>query len=126
MNNKRIGAALLALAAAAAFAGCTSANVTKPSLTDVKTVVVIYAENRSFDNLYGHFPGANGLQNVTAANSQQLDRDGSVLATLPKIWTGLTATGVTPAITEAMTANLPNTPFAIDDPKGFNTQLNVT
>ena len=25
-----------------------------------------------------------------------------------------------------MTANLPNTPFAIDDPNGFNTQLNVT
>ena len=34
--------------------------------TDIETVVVIYAENRSFDNLYGNFPGANGLANATA------------------------------------------------------------
>ena len=72
-----------------------------------QNVVVIYAENRSFDNLYGNFPGANGLQNATAANSVQKDRDGSTMATLPKIWGGLTATGITPAVTEAMTANLP-------------------
>lgn len=89
-------------------------------------MVVIYAENRSFDNLYGNFPGANGLQNVTAANAQQLDRDGSVLKTLPTIWTGLTATGVTSAVSKAMTTNLPNAPFAIDDPAGFNTALSVT
>ena len=87
---------------------------------------MIYAENRSFDNLYGNFPGANGLQNVTAASAQQLDRDGSVLATLPPIWGGLTGTGVTPAVTEAMTARLPNSPFAIDDPAGFNTPLSLT
>jgi phospholipase C len=28
-------------------------------LAKVKTIVVIYAENRSFDHLYGFFPGAN-------------------------------------------------------------------
>jgi len=39
-------------------------------------VVVIYAENRSFDNLYGGFPGANGLQNLTPAQYAQVDRDG--------------------------------------------------
>jgi len=33
----------------------------------IETVVVIYAENRSFDNLYGFFPGANGLLHVPAA-----------------------------------------------------------
>ena len=27
----------------------------------IQTVVVIFGENRSFDNLYGYFPGANGL-----------------------------------------------------------------
>lgn len=26
-------------------------------LGQIETVVVIYAENRSFDNLYGYFPG---------------------------------------------------------------------
>ncbi len=32
-----------------------------PDLKAIDTVVVIYAENRSFDNLYGNFPGADGL-----------------------------------------------------------------
>ncbi len=99
--------------------------VSTPPLSQIKNVVVIYAENRSFDNLYGNFPGANGLQNVTAANAQQLDRDGSVLPTLPPIWNGLTAAGVTPVITQAMTAQLPNAPFAIDAAQGFNTPLTV-
>ena len=88
-------------------------------------MVVIYAENRSFDNLYGSFPGANGLQNVTPANSTQRDRDGSVLKELPPIWNGLTAKGVTPPVTQAQTEHLPNQPFAIDDAKGFNTPLSV-
>ncbi|MBS0518151.1 MAG: acid phosphatase [Proteobacteria bacterium] len=96
-----------------------------PGIDDIQTVVVIYAENRSFDNLYGSFPGADGLQNVTEANSRQLDRNGSVLQELPPVWGGLTAKGVTPAVTEAQTAHLPNKPFAIDDPAGFNTGPDV-
>jgi acid phosphatase len=126
MNNKLVCVVPLAAALALGLYACGGDDHQDNDISSVKNVVVIYAENRSFDNLYGHFPGANGLQNVTAANSRQLDRDGSVLATLPSIWTGLTAKGVTPAISEAMTANLPNAPFAIDDPNGFNTQLNVT
>ena len=95
-------------------------------INNIETVVIIYAENRSFDNLYGSFPGADGLLNVAATNSTQRDRDGSVLKELPPAWGGLTAKGVTPPVTEAQTAHLPNQPFAIDDPKGFNTGLNVT
>lgn len=125
MNKKLVCAVPLAATVAFGLYAC-GGDDHHDDISSVKNVVVIYAENRSFDNLYGHFPGANGLQNVTAANSQQLDRDGSVLTTLPTIWGGLTATGVTPAITAAMTTNLPNAPFAIDDPKGFNTALNVT
>ncbi|WP_368735459.1 alkaline phosphatase family protein, partial [Klebsiella aerogenes] len=45
------------------------------SLNLIDTVVVIYAENRSFDNLYGSFPGADGLQGVSVAALTQLDRD---------------------------------------------------
>ena len=96
-----------------------------PGINTIDTVVVIYAENRSFDNLYGHFPGANGLQNVTPENSLQLDRDGTPLKELPPVWDGLTAKGVTPPVTQAQTEHLPNKPFAIDDPKGFNTPLGV-
>jgi acid phosphatase len=95
------------------------------SLAKIETVVIIYAENRSFDNLYGSFPGANGLQNATPENSTQVDRDGSILKELPPVWGGLTPERVTPAVTQAQTEHLPNRPFAIDDRNGLNAPLNV-
>src|SRR5437867_8520545 len=94
-------------------------------LDDIETIVVLYAENRSFDNLYGRFPGANGLSQLTPADYLQGDRDGSVLEELPPVWGGLTEKGVVPAVTQAQTQHLPNAPFAIDDPKGLNTSVNV-
>ncbi|MGA8610778.1 MAG: acid phosphatase [Xanthobacteraceae bacterium] len=119
--------AILAAALPGLLAGEAAARDKGPrGIQKINTVVIIYAENRSFDHLYGSFPGANGLQNVTPANSTQRDRDGSVLKELPPIWTGLTAKGVTPPVTQAQTERLPNQPFAIDDAKGFNTPLGVT
>ena len=44
---------------------------------------------------------------------------------MPPVWGGLTAKGVTPPVTQAQTEHLPNKPFAIDDPNGFNTPLGV-
>ena len=96
-----------------------------PTIAKIKNVVVIVLENHSFDNLYGLFPGANGLQNVTPMNSTQLDRDGSVLNELPPIWGGLTAEGVVPVINQIQTEHLPNKPFAVDDPKKLNASLSV-
>ena len=52
-------------------------------LENIRNIVVIYAENRSFDNLYSFFPGANGLAHISLAKSVQRDRDGSVLKELP-------------------------------------------
>lgn len=119
--------AAVAAATLGALAGCAETPAqARPTLSDVRNIVVIYAENRSFDNLYGRFPGANGLQNVTNTSAVQRDRDGKPLATLPPIWGGLTQAGVAPAVTEAMTERLPNAPFAIDDPQGFDTSLQVT
>jgi phospholipase C len=92
----------------------------------IETLVVIYAENRSFDNLYGRFPHADGISKERLARAAQRDRDGRVLKQLPPVWDGLTAKGVTPAITQAQTEHLPNRPFAIDDPRGFNAGLGVT
>ncbi|HEY6831910.1 MAG TPA: acid phosphatase [Pseudolabrys sp.] len=115
----------LALAVPALAVGAAHAQAPRTGLEAIDTVVVIYAENRSFDNLYGHFPGANGLQNVTPENSIQVDRDGSSLKELPPVWDGLTAKGVTPPVTQAQTEHLPNKPFAIDDPKGFDSKLGV-
>jgi acid phosphatase len=118
--------ALVAASLPVFLVGGAAAQGARTGTDSIETVVVIYAENRSFDNLYGSFPGANGLQNVTAANSTQVDRDGSVLKELPPAWDGLTAKGVVPPITQAQTEHLPNKPFAIDDANGFNAPLSVT
>jgi len=113
---------------------CTCASLTAASgkarperagIDQIETVVVIYAENRSFDNLYGYFPGANGLRGLKPGAWIQRDRDGSVLKELPPVWEGLTAKGVTPPITEAQTQHLANRPFAIDDAQGFDAPLDV-
>jgi acid phosphatase len=58
-------------------------------LDEIKTIVVIYGENRSFDNLYGLFPGADGIANAlkNPVLYRQLDRDGKTpLAHLPPVW----------------------------------------
>ena len=119
-----------ALAAGAGVCGATATPAKTPpkrgaGIERIETVVVIYAENRSFNNLYGFFPGANGLRHVFRSMSVQRDRDSSVLKELPPVWGGLTAKGVTPPVTEAQTQHLANKPFAIDDPKGFNAPLDV-
>jgi len=116
----------LGVAAAVLLAGGAATSARQASgLDSVQTVVVIYAENRSFDALYGTFPGAIGLAAVPRGGAVQVDRDGTKLAELPPIWRGLTARGVMPAVTEAETAHLPNAPFAIDDPRGFHQDVGV-
>ena len=66
---------LCILAAALALAGCASGPWSQSSGGDaavqrVKTVVVIFAENHSFDNLYGLFPGADGIANATPSRTR--------------------------------------------------------
>jgi acid phosphatase len=97
----------------------------QPGIENINNIVVIFAENRSFDALYGSFPGANGLKQAQPGSSAQVDRDGTTLKELPPIWGGLTAAGVTPPVTEAQTAHLPNQPFAIDGPQGFHQSLKI-
>ncbi|WLI87900.1 acid phosphatase [Massilia sp. R2A-15] len=105
--------ALFALAALAALPAHAAKKAPKKltGLEQIQTVVVLYGENRSFDNLYGSFPGANGIANATAENGLvQRDRDGTVLATLPPVWQKV---GVPdPQYPAAM----PNAPFQIDAP----------
>ena len=120
----KASALLPLLLAAIAILGSAGA-ADSAGIEDIATIVVIYAENRSFDNLYGSFPGATGLSQVTPASAAQRDRDGAVLKELPPVWDGLTAKGVVPPVTQAQTEHLPNAPFTIDDPKGFNLPLGV-
>src|SRR5437879_3700509 len=114
----------IAPVAAAACAAVLLALNARAGTDEISNIVVIFAENRSFDVLYGSFPGARGLSSNPSAYKQR-DRNGAVMKELPPIWMGLTAAGVTPPVTEARTAHLPNKPFAIDDPKGLNTPMSV-
>jgi acid phosphatase len=107
------------------------ARTTQALRDDIDTIVVIYAENRAFDNLYGNFPNARGLSEVvgpdgrpTAAYHPQVDRDGKVLATLPPAWGGVTASGFNPVVTQQQSVGLPNAPFSIEH--AYTAQSNVT
>jgi acid phosphatase len=116
----------LAAAAAIVAAGilhtrCGSTTVTDADLQKIEHIVVIYGENHSFDNLYGTFPTAEGVSKATADNTTQTDRDGSTLPVLPPVWGG-----ISPAVPQSATTNLPNKSFRIDDPAGFNQGLGVT
>jgi acid phosphatase len=74
MMQKKIAMAVVALALASPQA-CNA----QEGLARIKTIVVIYAENRSFDHLYGFFPGADGITNASSEQKTQLDHDGTVL-----------------------------------------------
>src|ERR1700741_4798841 len=50
----------------------------------IKYVIVIYPENRSFDSLYGSFPGANGLKNASSGNEVQVQPNGTPFMSLPQ------------------------------------------
>ena len=78
-------------------------NGSAQGINKVGHVVVIYMENHSFDNLYGSFAGANGLQNATPSNTTQVDATGKTYTTLPAI----------PG-TPTFPTNLANTNFNID------------
>lgn len=79
----------------------------------IKTIVVIYDENHGFDKLFGSFPNANTIP-PTDKILPQLDRDGTVLSSLPQTWGGVTAPGEQTVITQAQSAHLPNAPFMIE------------
>jgi phospholipase C len=56
-------------------------------LNKLEHIVVIYLENRSFDNLFGLFPKANGLENAKKA-LPQIDEYGQIYDTLPLVMRG--------------------------------------
>ena len=101
---------ILVPAVALLLAGCATQQAARDSaLDDVRTIVVIYAENHSFDNMYGMFPGANGVANASPVATEQRDHDGSVMPHLPPVFKG---DKPDPKYPQA----LPNGPFRIDAP----------
>jgi phospholipase C len=103
------------LAVVAAAFGCQQDRPTEPAtalqaksaasedaeLGRLHHIVVIYLENHGFDNLYGEFPGANGLANA-AGTTTQVDGSGNPFSTLPEI------------AGAPFPTTLPNAPFNID------------
>ena len=73
-----------------------------PALRALDHIIVIYLENRSFDNVYGEFAGANGLSSAAGA-PLQVDGSGNAFTTLPAV----------PGMASIPT-NLPNAPFNIE------------
>jgi acid phosphatase len=99
---------------------------------NVKTIVVIYGENRSFNNLFANFPGVEKpLSAVRPDDYRQRDRDGKVLETLPQCWGGIcqvgpqNVDGVTYATGVQYQENLPNAPYALKGAGGEDLPLNV-
>src|SRR6267143_1520714 len=79
---------LILASAAALLAGCASSpqGPATEGLARIEHIVVIYAENRSFDHLYGLFPGAEGIAQATPEQRTQLDHDGRPLPHLPPVF----------------------------------------
>jgi phospholipase C len=75
--------------------GCGSTELDR-----LEHIIVIYLENHSFDNLYGEFPGADGL--AGAMNTTQVDAAGVPYPELPQ------------NVAQSFPAGLPNGPFNID------------
>jgi acid phosphatase len=78
------------------------------ALQRIRHVVVIYAENHSFDNLYGLFPGAEGVAQASEAARLQRDHDGTPLKELLVFGPD--------GQPDARYPRLPNAPFRIDAP----------
>ena len=87
------------------FSACKKTNLPIPQadLNKINHVVVIYLENHSFDNLYGSFPGANGLDFAPEDKIVQVDANGKPYTFLPPI-----------TQSSAFPTNLPNHFFDID------------
>jgi acid phosphatase len=97
----------LAAVGALLLAACATPS-SDEKLAKIDRIVVIYAENHSFDNLYGLFPGANGIANAKPETTLQRDHDGTALPAL-RVWGS-------DGKADPNFPQLPNAPFQINAP----------
>ena len=97
----------------------TQAQQAPAGLSKIETIVVLYMENRSFDHLFGTFPGANGLANAGDA-AIQVDETGKPYATLPA---PLDLRKKPPVPYEKLPAAIPNGYFRLDEHYKLSDQL---
>jgi phospholipase C len=111
--------ALAAMAATLLLAtfGVSGAAGQSAGLRQIDRIVVLYLENRSFDNMFGLFPGANGLSQAGPETTVQVDPNGRPYAMLPPV---LDADKNPPAPDPRFPPNLENRPFLIDGYVGLH------
>src|SRR5690242_16074334 len=97
------GASLAALLALGTTTTPAAAQSAAAGFEKINHIVVIYTENRSLDNLFGLFPGADGIESASNI-APQVDTDGTVLKVLPRVWNKGQPD-------ERFPADLPNAPF---------------
>src|SRR5262249_19514556 len=107
-GRKRSSIRMVAIIAGLAVTQSVGGATLAADLSGIETIVVLYPENRSFDHLYGLFPGANGLANASPEQTLQRDHDGSVLPYLT-VWDR-------DGKPHPDFPRLPNAPFQIDAP----------
>jgi acid phosphatase len=108
----------------AAFVGCLAlaapgALAKSPPLKHIKHFVVIYLENHSFDNLYGSFAGADGLNGADPAHTVQVDLSGNVFKCLEQNDPHLTSPPLPADVCntangDPFNSHFENEPFGID------------
>lgn len=108
---KRLGAgvaaATLLVGSACAPSGVATGTAAAPvasasTFVRINHVVVLYLENRSFDNLYGEFEGADGITGLSPERYRQVDVSGNPYTVLPQ------------APDSHLPGDLPNAPFSIE------------
>ncbi|WP_049623344.1 acid phosphatase [Frateuria defendens] len=134
LGEMAVAGAALTLGAPAIAAGhpkpAAAASALPPAELDrllrerIRHVVVIYAENRSFNNLFADFPGVEKpLAALKPEDYRQRDRDGSLLETLPPVWHGLApqkqvVNHRSYQVLEEHLTGLPNAPWALRTGEG--------
>ena len=103
--------AVAAFVAVLLLAALGTARAQPAGLQQIERVVVIFLENRSFDNMFGLFPGANGIAQARPETTVQVDRDGRPYALLPPV---MDTYKKPPVPDPRFPPNLPNRPFLID------------
>lgn len=93
VRAKRLPAVLAGAVMVVMMTGCATrpADTAAPPSADgrlsrIGQIVVVYLENRSFDHLFGLYPGANGIAQAKALGQGvvQVDADGKPYAVLPQ------------------------------------------
>ena len=96
---------LCGIAAALPVGIALAAKMPPAPTVPIDHIVLIYQENHSFDNLFGEFPGADGIPK-NAAEGVQVERSGLPYPRLPTVQDGKNSDRRFPA-------NLPNRPFPL-------------